>query len=84
MILTTNDIEDKIYRLLKSHRLIVAQLNDLQFFKNMELVSSGKNIGTHDFYILQTAIQFDMPIYTFDKKFVTHSVDVYEKIILLE
>lgn len=77
-------IESRIGDLLKSLRVIVAQLNDLQFFKNINILSTGKNIGTHDFYILQTAIQFDIPIYTFDKKFVAHSVGVYGKIALLE
>ena len=79
----TDMIETKIISILKKFKTIVCQLNDLQFIKNLELLKNNKYIRTHDFYLLQTAIQFEVPIYTFDKKFVEHGSKIYKDIILL-
>ncbi len=77
------DIEQSIFKIVKSKDVIVCNLNDLHFVKNLELISNNKKIGTHDFYILQTAMQFDATVYTLDKKFYEHSQKIYDNIILL-
>ena len=52
------NIEDKIFGLINTFRMIICQLNDLQFVKNVDLLQNNNKVGTHDFYLLQTAFCF--------------------------
>lgn len=64
-------VAERLHKLIKSERVTVISLSELAVFKHLERTARSnqreKQIKTQDMYILNTAIDFDAPIVTFDK-----------------
>jgi predicted nucleic acid-binding protein len=75
-----NETEKIIKALSSQEDVIIINLSDVQFLYSAEFMDFSKNIRTHDFYILQTAIKFDADIYTFDKSFIKNISQIYNRV----